>query len=332
MFHGVGQRRGAVPADHFHPLRHGRRQAAVLDLLDDQGADGRRRLLAILGIVFLVQGRPPQGQHGHHLRVRLVDVFLHGLFDLRGHVLGVARIPDRFAAGHHRRGQSPQQADRVGTLVEDVLAADRLDHAAIALADGHADAVALDQPPPLVGDRVGRLDRLQRGMDGAGEILQPGPEDLPVGEVPQLAALEEIAGPLAHFQQEAEIAALHGRPGVVPLQHLDHAHHFHFGPQGGQHEQEIGGVGRLVACTRARMRRRQYPFRRGHRLVEQAGVLGLGRLVVAEVGLLEVDLILQGQLAFLVDRPDGPANRRQRGNDPPQEFAVELAGRDVLPR
>ena len=217
-------------------------------------------------------------------------------------------------------------------LSKTFLAADRLDHAAIALADGHADAVALDQPPPLVGDRVGRLDRLQRGMDGAGEILQPGPEDLPVGEVPQLAALEEIAGPLAHFQQEAEIAALHGRPGVVPLQHLDHAHHFHFGPQGGQHEQEIGGVGRLVACTRARMRRRQYPFRRGHRLVEQAGVLGLGRLVVAEVGLLEVDLILQGQLAFLVDRPDGPANRRQRGNDPPQEFAVELAGRDVLPR
>ena len=91
MLQGVGQRRGAVPADHVHPLRHGRRQAAVFDLLDDQRAEGRLRLLALLGIVLVFQPRAPQRQHGHRLRVRLVDVFLHGLFDLRGHVAGCRR-------------------------------------------------------------------------------------------------------------------------------------------------------------------------------------------------------------------------------------------------
>ena len=46
--------------------------------------------------------------------------------------------------------------------------------------------------------------------------------------------------------------------------------------------------------------------------------------------MLEVDLVLQGQLAFFVDGPDGPAHGRQRGNDAAEKLAVELSGRDVL--
>ncbi len=63
-------------------------------------------------IGLLVGLRPPQRQHGDHLRVRLVDVFLHGVFDLRGQVAGVAGVPHRVAGGHHGRGQPAQQADR----------------------------------------------------------------------------------------------------------------------------------------------------------------------------------------------------------------------------
>ena len=47
---------------------------------------------------------------------------------------------------------------------------------------GHAHAVALDQPPAFVGDRVGGLPRVEAGVDLAGELLQLRPEDLAVGE------------------------------------------------------------------------------------------------------------------------------------------------------
>ena len=72
------------------------------------------------------------------------------------------------------------------------------------------------------------------------------------------------------------------------------------------------------------MRRHQHAFRRGEALVQEPGVPGLGLFVVAEVGQLEVDLILQGQLVLFVDGPDGPAHRRQRGNDPAEKLTVEL--------
>ena len=91
------------------------------------GGSGSSRFF---GVVFLVELRPLQRQHGDHLRVRLVDVFLHGVFHLRGQVAGVARVPHRIARGHHRRGQLAQQPNGVRPLVEHVLAADGLDRAA----------------------------------------------------------------------------------------------------------------------------------------------------------------------------------------------------------
>ena len=221
----IGQGGRTMTRDHVDPLRHRRRQAAVLDLLDDQRPDGRLgRLGALFRVVLLADARTLQRQHGHGLRVRFVDVLLDGLLDLRGHVLRVARVPDRIARGHYCRRQAGQQADGVGTLVENVLPADGLDDALVALANRHADAVALDQPPPLVGDRVGRFDRFERGMDRAGEILQPRPQHLAVGEMPQLMALEKIGGQFAHLQQESQIAALRRYAHVAPLEDLDQAH------------------------------------------------------------------------------------------------------------
>ena len=169
-------------------------------------------------------------------------------------------------------------------------------------------------------------------MDGAGEIFQAGPKDLAVGEVPQLAALEEVARPLAHVQEEAEVAPLDVRLGIAPLEDFDHARHFQIGPQRGQHEEVVGQIGPPFLAAGARVRRHQHAFRRGEALVQEPGVPGLGLGVVAEVGKLEVDLILQGQLVFFVDGPDGPPHRGQRGNNPAEEFTVELPGTDVPPR
>ena len=209
MLQGVGQGGRTVPRDHVDPLRHRRRQAAVLDLLDDQRADGR------LGRPRRFSGSsssPMRGRcSGSTATVFECDSSMYSWMasSTCGAMSCVSPVYQiGFARGHHRRGQPGQQADGVGTLVENVLAADRLDDALVALANGHADAVALDQPPPFVGDRVGRLERLERGVDRAGEILQPRPKDLAVGEMPQLMALEKVGGQFAHLQQEPQIAAL----------------------------------------------------------------------------------------------------------------------------
>ena len=226
MFHRVCQRGGAVLADHFRPMHHVRREPAVLDPLDHQGADRRLGFGAFFRIVFLRRGGTLQRQHGHGLRVCFVDVLLHGVLDLRGQIAGVAGVPYGVAGGDHRRGQLAQQADGVRTLVEKVLAADGLDLTGRSLADRHAQPVAFDQPPPLVGDRVGGFARVQRGVDRAGEILQLGPKRLAVRKVTQLMALEEVGGQLAHLPEEPQITLLRARPDFGTLEHLDQSDRF----------------------------------------------------------------------------------------------------------
>ena len=196
VLHGVGQGHGTVAADDVDPLGHGRGHAVVFDLLDDQRPD--RRLGVVLARRWSASwsgfGRPSGS-------TAIIFEWASSTYSCTASSTCGARSRVSPAyhtgspRGHHGRGQPAQQPHGVRSLVEDVLAADGLDRAAVALAEGHAHAVALDQPPALVGDGVGGLQRLQRGVDAAGEVLQPGPEHLAVGEVPQLVALEEVGRP-----------------------------------------------------------------------------------------------------------------------------------------
>ena len=327
MFHGVGQRGGAVAADHLHPLHHARRYPAVLDLLDDQRPHRRFRVEALLGIVFFFfRPRASQRQHGHRLRVRFVDVLLHGVFDLGGHVSGVAGVPDRIAGGHHRRGQLVQQPHGIGPLVEQVLAADGLDPAPLAPAQRHADPIAIDQPPPLIGDRIGGIAGIEAGVNRVREIFQPGPEDLAIGEVAKLVTLQKVAGQLAHLHQEPQVPLLDVEFHRRSLEDLHHPHRLQVSLQRPQHQQAIGGVGGLpvVFVAATRMWRHEHPLAAGEGLLQQSAVPGLVVFVIAEPGFLDVDLILQRQPALVVDRPDRSADRRQRRNHLCKELAVKL--------
>ena len=63
--------------------------------------------------------------------------------------------------------------------------------------------------------------------------------------MPQLMALEEIAGQVAHLQHEPQVALLRAHAGVGPLDDFHHAQGFLLGLQGGQHQEEVGGVAGL---------------------------------------------------------------------------------------
>ena len=58
-------------------------------------------------------------------------------------------------------------------------------------------------------------------------------------------------------------------------------------------------------------------------------MLGLPLLAVAEIGFLDVDLILEGQAPLGIQRPDGPADRRQGRDHARQELAIKLLRGDV---
>ena len=144
-------------------------------------------------------------------------------FDLRRHVRGIARVPDILARLHDCRGQFAQQDGDVRSLVERILAADRFDRAAAAVADRHADPVAADQPPAFVGDRVRGVPNIELLVRGARKCFQLLPQALLFGEVAEPAGLQEVAGKFAHLQQESQVAALRGDPRAGPLKYFDHA-------------------------------------------------------------------------------------------------------------
>lgn len=207
-----------------------------------------------------------------------------------------------------------------------------------ALANRHADPVALDQPPALVGDGVGGLAGVERGVDHAREILQLGPEHLPGRKMPQLVAFQEIAGQFAHLREEPEIALLRGRPGIGSLENFDQAKGLDVGFQQAEQQEEFrrvrhrGFVADLDQIARPGVRRNHHPFAASKHFVEQPAVLGLLLLVVAKVRVLDIDLVLEGQPAFGIDRPDGAADGREGRNHARQELPIKLFRGDVLLR
>ena len=314
-------------ADHVDPLQHAVLDAGNLDQLDDQSADGLWLGAAVLVVLFRLVGRGEQGKNGDRLGVRFVDVFLDGVFDLGWEIAAVAGVPHRVAAGHDRRGQTVEQHDGVGPFVKGVLAADRLDVAFPALADGDADPVAIDQPPAFVGDGEGRLVRIETGVDRAGKILQLRPHGLAIGEVPQAVRLEKVRSQLAHLQQEPQIPTLGTDGGVGTLKDLDQPSLLAVGPHGTHDQQIIGGVAPFVFVGRAAMGRHQRAFAAVDHAVQQPAVLLLGRLVARQVRRLEIDLMLEFQLAGVVDRPDGATHRGQCRDDPVEKLSVKLGRR-----
>jgi hypothetical protein len=109
------------------------------------------------------------------------------------------------------------------------------------------------------------------------------------------------------------------------------------GLQLAKHQQEGSGIGRrrlgvkLIErfVARSRVRRHEHPFAGRKGLIQQPRMLRLHLLVLAELRLLDVDLILEGELPLGIQRPDGPAHRRQRGDDARQELAIELLRRHL---
>ena len=149
-------------------------------------------------------------------------------------------------------------------------------------------------------------------------------------------ALEEVAGQLAHLDEKAKIALLDLRRRFGTLEDLDQADHFQVGPQRSEDEQKLGGVGRFVVAE-AGMRRHQRavaPDNVGvaEQLVEQAVVAFLLLFALNHAGLLEIELVLERELAVLARRPDHAADGGQSGNHAVEKRFVELAWGQVLPR
>src|SRR5687767_11599897 len=72
-------------------------RAAVFDLFDDQAADHFRRWRRLRVFWFWIGLWPHEGHNGDRLRMRFVDIGLHGVFHLRRKIARVAGVPNWFA-------------------------------------------------------------------------------------------------------------------------------------------------------------------------------------------------------------------------------------------
>ena len=125
VFLGIPERRRGVPRDDLGPGVHVGRRQLVADLLGHQAAE-RDLLLACsvpcsrLGLV--------QERDDHDLRPRFVDVHLERVANVGRQAVGVAGVDQVFARADHDLAEPGQLAHQVGPLLDDLLAADGLDH------------------------------------------------------------------------------------------------------------------------------------------------------------------------------------------------------------
>ena len=104
-------------------LREAVGDPVVDHLLDDQRADHLALATAPLADLFLGRlgidtAAVHQRQDGHRLGLRLVDVGVERLLDLRGELRGVARVPDVLARLGDGAGQLGQQRRDIRARVE----------------------------------------------------------------------------------------------------------------------------------------------------------------------------------------------------------------------
>ena len=95
-------------------------------------------------------------------------------------------------------------------------------------------------------------------------------------------------------------------------ENLDQADHFQIGPQRPEDQEATGGVRRLLFAEAGVRRDDQavagHDVRIVQHLVEQAAMLLLLRLAFQQARMLEIHLVLEGQLVVFARRPDDPSD------------------------
>ena len=262
------------------------------------------------------------------LGVRVVDVFLHGLFDLRRHIRRVARIPTA----------SPPTITFVASLVSNMTVLLRVSKVSCPLMASilhfrprHSATVSRSQsinrrPSLAIVKATSRGSRLP--WTERVNCSRTPHRGLPVGEMLQLPVLEIVGCKLAHLLQESQVTALGFHRRVGPLKDFDDALGLAANPHRSQHEQVIGRVGALIGA--ARMRRNQLPPHPAEYALHQPAMIDQVFLLVRHPRFAEVDLILKFQPATLARRPDRTAHGGERRDDAIQEFAEEDFRRGIL--
>ena len=185
----VPERRRGVPRDDLGPGVHVGRGQLVADLLGDQAAEGDLVLVRLgLGLVQERDDRPPSSP----TRRRRSPA--------RRGCRGRSPRCCRCRRGPRPTGSRPCRAcvssrirlARCSTTSWPLTASTM--HPAADL-HGDAQAVAADQPLAVVGDGVGGLLQVERGVDLVREPLELVPEPLLRHHLPHLAVLEVLCRP-----------------------------------------------------------------------------------------------------------------------------------------
>jgi hypothetical protein len=121
--------------------------------------------------------------------MRQIDIFLKRTVNLRRHVTLLAAVPEGFGRSQYGCGKLPQSLDFGCPAVDRVQAADRLNPAPAAVAEGERHPVAADKPAALVYQGEACRSHIERSMDRLDELFKLLPERLVFFQLPQSAIL-----------------------------------------------------------------------------------------------------------------------------------------------
>ena len=295
MFLGVPERRRRVPRNDLGAGVHVGRRQLVADLLGHQAAEGNLFLTLVVGRLVLGPLGLVQERDHHDLRARLVDVHLECVADVGRTAVGVAGVDQVFARSNHDLAKPGQLADQVGSLLDDFLAADGLDHRPAGDLERDREPVAADQPLAVVDDRVGGLFQVERAVDLVGEPLELVPEPLLRHHLPHLAVLQIGRRQVAQVADKPKRALLLRGPPRGVHQDLEQADDLLVHHERGDDQREVGRVERLRNALDHRARRDDLRLRRLEHAAQQSIVRGGLDAAVHHPGDGKLDLILQPQ-------------------------------------
>ena len=120
------------------------------------------------------------------------------------------------------------------------------------------------------------------------------------------------------------------RGGVGKLTDFDQAERFKLGADFSEEDEEVGRVPRTVFGLAAGVRQGdRFVLVGTEELIQKTAVFFIRFFVFVQMGLLNVDLVREGNLSGGVDRPDGTPFGGQRDHDALEELLVEFFRRNV---
>ena len=169
---------------------------------------------------------------------------------------GPVGMPERFPHDSHGLAQLFRQPHGPRAAMERIDAADGQQPESPITRHQHAEAVAADELPPFIGDRISGSPQIDAAMEGLAKLVESPPLLQTLAQFAELAAALLVGDQLADRFKVLHVPGLDLGAGAGMLEDLEHAGNFAFDNPRTDDKQVRRRVGCAGVCGRRTARRK----------------------------------------------------------------------------